>query len=111
MIANVVHRRGAGFRCLLGQNRAGFRGVAECARAREDVGKGIARGLDFEPLPLAWSNRDIEVIRIRGHTFHRSFLAPELAADDAHARAVVVGNLGDRACRNVLIAWISHLQR
>src|SRR2546422_8024403 len=41
----------------------------------------------------------------------RSPLTPELAADDAHAGAVIVGDLGDRACGNVLIAWIGHLQR
>jgi hypothetical protein len=47
-----------------------------------------------EPLPLTWGTRDIEVIRIGGHTFHRSPFAPELAADDAHARAVVVSHFG-----------------
>src|SRR5207302_541512 len=39
------------------------------------------------------------------------FFAPELTADDAHACAVVVGDLRYGGRRNVLIPRVSHLQR
>ena len=111
MITDIVHGRRIGLRDPFGKNGAGTRGVAERARAREHVCEGIARGLDFEPLSLSRGNRDIQVIRVGGHSFHRALSAPELAADDAHAGAVIVGDLGYRTRRNVLIARVDHLQR
>jgi len=87
VVTDIVHGRRIGFLDLLRQNRAWIRRIAEGARAHEHVGKSIARGLDFEALPLARGNRDIEVIRIGCRAFHRSSLPPELAADDAHAGA------------------------
>src|SRR5207249_4864258 len=69
VVTDIVHGRRIGFLDLLRQNRAWIRRVAEGARAHEHVGKSIARGLDFETLPLARGNRDIEVIRIGCRAF------------------------------------------
>jgi hypothetical protein len=97
VIPNVVHRRCIGFRGLLGENGTGIRRVAEGAGAGEDVGKCVASYLHFESLPLAGRHRDIEVIWIRGHAFHRPRLAPELATDDAHPGTVVICHVRDGA--------------
>src|SRR5437899_1024881 len=68
-----------------GENRARIRRVSKRSRAGKNVGKSVTSGLDPEPLSLPWSNRDIQVIRIRGNAFNRAFLTPKLAAYDAHA--------------------------
>src|SRR3984885_7946014 len=93
---------------LLSQNGARIGGVAERSGTGKHMGEGVARGFDREPLPLIWRNRDIQVIRIGGHPLDRPALAPELAADDPHACAVIVSDLGDCARWNVLIARVSH---
>src|ERR1700693_5752196 len=106
----MLRRRLGGCR-LFSQNRARIRGIAKRAGACEDIGKGVPRRFDLEPLPLTWANRDVEVIRIGRHPFHRSPLSPELATDDTHTRAVIVGVLGNCTRGNVLVPRIGHLQR
>jgi len=46
-----------------------------------------------------------------GHTLDGALLPPEVPRDDAHARAVVVGDLGNVSAFDVLIARRGHLQR
>ena len=109
VIFDVVDRLRIGFGYLFGQNGARFRGIAERAGAREHVSKGVARGLDFEPLALTGRNGNVEVIRISSHALDRPLFAPELATDDAHAGAIVVSDLGYGAGRNVLVTRVGHL--
>src|SRR5262245_12987291 len=52
-----------------------------------------------------------QIARFCGDAFVWTFLAPEIPADDAHARAIVVHDLGDVACGDVLIAGRGHLER
>ena len=75
------------------------RGVGEIARALEDIGEGLAEILDLEALALARRHGDVEIAGIGGDAVDRPCLAPELAADDAHARAVVVDHFRDRRLR------------
>src|SRR5438094_10247798 len=77
VVTDIVHGRRIGFLDLLRQNRAWIRRIAEGARAHEHVGNSIARGLDFETLPLARGNRDIEVIRIGCRAFPTGPLFPQ----------------------------------
>src|SRR5277367_1053634 len=109
MIAGIVLGWRIRISRLFGQHRLSLGGIAERARARKHVGKGITRGLDFQTLPLSRSNRDIEVVRIRGNARDRSFLAPEFATNDSYSSAVIVGDLGNRTGRNILIARVGHL--
>src|SRR5437660_3984366 len=111
MIADVVDGRGVGVNDLIRENRPRIRCVAECARARKDVGKGVSRRLNLEPLAKSRRNRNVEITGIRRHAFDWTSLARELAANDAHSSAVIIGDLGNRAGRNILIARVSHLQR
>src|ERR1700692_1825006 len=104
MIADIVFRWSIGVGGVFGQDCTRIRSVAERARAGEYIGKGVARGLNLEPLFLARSNRDIKIVRVGGNTLYRSTLSPEFAADDANVRSVIVGDLGNRAGRNILIA-------
>jgi hypothetical protein len=71
----------------------------------------VALDLDLEGLALARRHEDVEIARIGGDALDRALLAPELAADDAHARAVVVDDFGDLRGLHVLIARRRHLQR
>src|ERR1700686_1829113 len=109
MIADIVLRWSVGVGGVFGQDCTRIRSVAECAGTGERIGKCIARGLNFEPLFLGRSNRDIKVARVGGYPFYRSTLSPEFAADDANVRSVIVGDLGNRAGRNILIARVGHL--
>src|SRR5262249_6842676 len=85
--------------------------VTERAGPGEHVGERIPRRLDREPLPATRRHRDIEVARVGRDPLDRSALPPELAADDAHARAIIVGAFRDRARPNVLVTRIRHLER
>ena len=71
----------------------------------------MAVGLDRQRLALARRHRDVEIARIGRDAFDRALLAPEIAADDAHARAVVVDDFGNVLRRDVLVARRRHLQR
>ena len=73
-----------------------LRRVAERAGAREHVGERVARSLDRRCACAARRHRHVEVARDRRRRRRPGPLLPQkLAADDAHARAVVVGHLGD----------------
>src|SRR5437879_6319761 len=109
MITGVVLRRSVWLRNLLSQDRACVRCVAECARSGKNIRKGIARGLDLQPLLLSRRDRDIDVIRIGGDPFDWPTLSPKLATDDTHTGAIVIGDFRNRARRNVLVAWVRHL--
>src|SRR5262245_27113243 len=96
---------------LLGQDAERLRRIAERARSREHVGEGLPRGLDREGLASARRHGDVEITRIRRDPLHGTTLAPELAANDADAGAVVVDDLRDFRAGHVLIARRGHLQR
>ena len=111
VIPHVVDGRRVWIFYFFGQDRARIRGVSERARTREYISEGIACGLDFETLPLARRHRDIKIVGIGSYSFHRPPFTPEFAANHAHASAVIVGDLRDRTGRNILVAWVGHLQR
>src|SRR4029450_11288530 len=71
----------------------------------------MIRTVARETLGATWGHRDIEIARIRSDAFDRSLPAPELAAHDAHARAVIGRNLADAGAGDVLIPGRGHLQR
>ena len=62
-------------------------------------------------LRLAGRHRDVEVDRVGGDAVDRAGLAPEIAADDADVRAVVVGDLRDVGGLHFLVARRGHLER
>src|SRR5580704_19070269 len=68
-------------------------------------------GLDGQRLPLARSNRNVEINRVGRDAIHGTFLSPETSAYHAHMRAVVIFYLGDIEGLHFLIAWRSHFQR
>src|SRR5262245_32834150 len=59
----------------------------------------------------AWRHRHVEVPRIRRDTFDGPSLSSEVAAHDAHTRAVVVDDLRDVGGADILIARRGHLER
>ena len=63
---------------LLGQHAVRVRGVGEAAGAGEDVGEGVALGLDLQGLALARRHRDVEVTRVGGDAVDGPAPAPEL---------------------------------
>ena len=75
---------------LLGEHAERLRRRAERARALEHIGEGMPLDLDGQRLAPAGRHPDVEIARIRRNALDRTALAPEVAADDAHARAVVV---------------------
>ena len=110
------------FRCLAGATRspAGelghHRRAARTRRGTCRIRRRRTRKRGAWSRPRAAScvpgrDRDVEVPRIRGDAVDRSLLAPELAADDPHARTVIVDHLGDVGRSNVLIARRCHLER
>src|SRR5689334_23649803 len=64
---------------LLGQDAERRRRGNERARAREDVGEGMAVDLDLEGLALAGRYRDVEITWIGCDTLDRTGLAPKVA--------------------------------
>src|SRR5262249_7308130 len=95
-----------------------FREHAEPARrgaagagAVYHLAEGGAGAFDRVVLALAGRHKHVEIARVRRDPVDRAALAPELAADDAYARAVVVDDFRNRAARNVLIARRGHLER
>src|SRR5690606_12648409 len=96
---------------LLDEHAARLRRIAEGAGPGEDIGEGIAVGVDGEALALARRHADVEILRIGGDAVDRSLLAPEGTADDAYHRAVIVEDLGDVGRLHVLLARRGHLMR
>ena len=96
----------------VGEHALRRRGVAEDAVALEDVRERVAPRVHRErlaPCPAAPRRRGSSAPRRRRRP-DRS-LPQKLAADHAHARAVVVDHLGDRARRHVLVARRRQLER
>ena len=97
---------------LLGEHAERLRRVAERAAIRRTHTRTRAASVSTgKRLAPARRHRDVEIARIGGDAFHRPALAPEIAAHDPHARAVVVGDFGNVAAPDVLIARRGHLQR
>src|SRR3989454_2474759 len=71
----------------------------------------MARRLDRQGLSHARRDPHVEIARIGRDAFDGAGLAPEAAADDAHTRAVVVHDFRDVARQDVLVAWMTHLER
>ena len=68
-------------------------------------------GFDRERLAVAGRNRDIKIARIGGYALNRAAFAPEIAADNPNANAVIVDDLGDFGSRNILVARRRHFMR
>src|SRR6185312_15762039 len=104
------HQRLARRRLLLGEHAERLRRRREAAGTFEYVREGVPVGLDGKRLALARLDPDIEVARVGRDTLDRAAPAPELAADDARPRAVVIGDLGDLDRLDVLVARVRHLE-
>ncbi len=89
----------------------GLAGVAKFAGAGEDVGEGVAGGLDGQSFPAAGGYGNVHIHGIGGDAFDRAALAPETAADQADVRAIVVGDFGNFRRFHFLIARRRHLER
>ena len=77
----------------------------------EYIPVGMPFGFDLECFAFAGRDKDVEIARIGGDAFDRAAFAPELAAHDAHARAIVVGDVWNLSALDVLIAWRGHLEQ
>jgi len=95
----------------VGEHAARLGGVAERAAALEHVRERVPPRVHLEGAPLARRHGDVDVARIGGDPFDRAAPAPEAAAHHAHARAVVVGHLGNVGRGDVLVARRGHLER
>src|SRR5450759_2316108 len=96
---------------LFGEHSLRLRSGAERARALEHVGEGVPFSFDLQRLALARRHEDVEIARVGGDAFDRTFLAPEIAADDTYAGAIIVGDLWNLGPLDVLITRRGHLER
>ncbi len=87
--------------------RAG--GVGKFCCPVKDISKGMAAGIDFEGFLAAFGDKDIQILRVSGNAINRAALAPEFADDHPHDGAVIVHNLGNVVCADILIARLGHL--
>src|SRR5437764_11703434 len=71
----------------------------------------MAAGLDRHALAPPRRDPNVEIARFCGDSVNRAALAPELAANDANPRAIVIDDLRDHGCGNILVARRRHLQR
>ena len=71
----------------------------------------MARGFYRQSLPPSRWHRNIQVNRFRGNPVYRPGLSPEIPADQAHLRAVIVGDQRNLFLLHFLIAGRSHFQR
>src|SRR5262245_7991059 len=67
--------------------------------------------LDWQGLAQPRGNPDVEIPGVGCNALDRSSPAPEIAAHDAHAGAVVIDDLGNLRGPNVLVARLGHLER
>src|SRR4029077_6999463 len=96
---------------LFGEYPERLRRGAEISRPLETVGEGVPLQLDRKRLAQAWRHPDVEIARVRGDAFDRAALAPEIAANHAHAGAVVIDHLRNFRRLDVLVARCRHFQR
>jgi len=88
---------------LLAQHAERLGGIGEAARAFEYIGEGVALSFNFQRLAFAGRHEDVEIARIGGNAFHRAALAPEVAADHAHAGAVVIDDFQFSMLRDLIL--------
>jgi len=94
---------------FLKQHARGGRGIGESARALEDIGEGPAVGVDLKGLLDPCGHENIQILRVSRDAIDGAAFAPELAGDDFHPRAVVVGHHWDIAGLHILITRRGHL--
>src|SRR5262245_60188625 len=93
--------RSAAFGDVVGPYPARLGRVTEGPRTGEDICEGVARSLDRQALALTGRHKEIEISWIGGHAGHRTRLPPERAADHSNTRAIVVGDHGYVARRDI----------
>src|SRR5712671_3733593 len=70
----------------------------------------MPRGLDGKRLATAWRHRNVKIARLGRDAVHGAAFAPELPANNAHPGPVVIADVGNLRCRNILIAGRRHLE-
>src|SRR5205814_10426162 len=95
----------------LRRNRERTGRVTEVPTPCENIGKRMARGLDWQSFPPAWWHRNIEIDRVRGDPVYGSLLAPESSTNDAHAGPIVIFDQRNVRRLHLLIARWCHFQR
>src|SRR5258708_29950858 len=70
----------------------------------------MPRGLDGKRLATAWRHRNVKITRLGRDAVHGAAFAPELPANTAHPVPVVIADVGNLRCRNVLISRRCHLE-
>src|ERR1700719_2876135 len=70
----------------------------------------MSRGLDRERFATAWRHHNVEIAWLGRDTVYRAALSPKVAANDPNPGAVVIDDLGNLRCRNVLIPRRRHLE-
>src|ERR1700722_1377709 len=103
---DLVHAVG-----FFGEHTEGLRGGAEIARALEHVGESLTLDLNLQRFTFARRHPDVEITRVGGDALDRATLAPEIAADHTHPRAVIVDHFRHFRRLDVLVARRRHLQR
>src|SRR4030095_16436548 len=71
----------------------------------------MALDLDLQRLAFTSGHKDVEISWIGSNPIDRTFFAPEVAAHDPHARAVIIDDFGDIRALDVLISRRGHLER
>src|SRR5262245_16621747 len=96
---------------LLAEYADRLRGRMKRSIAFENVCKGVTLDLDLQRLASTSGHKDVEISWIGSNPVDWTFFAPEVAAYDPHARAVIIDDFGDIRAVDVLISRRRHLER
>src|SRR5450755_335131 len=85
--------------------------VTKLTRARENVRKRLSSGFHGQDLPASGCYGNVKIDRISSDPVHRAGRAPEGSANDANMGSVVVLDLGNIQCLDLLVTRVGHLLR
>src|SRR5215467_14485875 len=70
----------------------------------------MPRGLDGERFAAAWRHRNVKIARLGRDAVHGAAFAAKLPANNPHAGPVVIADLGNLRCRNILVSGRRHFE-